>query len=330
MASQSLDPDSRAHSYDVRVPQHVSPCVQLSLASTYHIATNHSLTIAIDYSQSPDPVADTEDKMGISRFTEKIHQIAHRSPTKLAGRTDLESHLNVIGDGTYPRATRLQDGSILGVHTAFQGGANIISATRSLDHGVTWTPVSEITRGIGDIDNAFPVQLPSGKILCAFRNHTKDENGHYTWYRITICSSIDNGASWQFLSTADEVSLWECSYFLLDELLTFWKNGTTGLWEPFMRIARDGSLQLYYSLELARNDQDSIQRISYDEGSSWGSERTISGAGLEARDGMLGLAPYDDKLIAVFETNEHGPMAIKAVESPGKILHFPSCSVYSN
>jgi hypothetical protein len=84
-----------------------------------------------------------------------------------------------------------------------------------------------------------------------------------------------------------------------------------------MRIARDGSLQLYYSRELAGNDQDSIQRISYDEGASWSSERTISGAGLKTRDGMLGLAPYNDKLIAVFETNEHGPMSIKSVESPG-------------
>ena len=85
-----------------------------------------------------------------------------------------------------------------------------------------------------------------------------------------------------------------------------------------MRIARDGSLQLYYSRELAGNDQDSIQRISYDEGASWSSERrTISGAGLKTRDGMLGLAPYNDKLIAVCETNEHGPMSIKSVESPG-------------
>jgi hypothetical protein len=84
-----------------------------------------------------------------------------------------------------------------------------------------------------------------------------------------------------------------------------------------MRVARDGSLQLYYSRELGGNDQDSIQRISYDEGASWSSERTISGAGIASRDGMLGLAPYNGKLIAVFETNEHGPMAIKSVESPG-------------
>lgn len=89
-----------------------------------------------------------------------------------------------------------------------------------------------------------------------------------------------------------------------------------------MRVARDGSLQLYYSRELARNDQDSIQRISYDEGSSWGSERTISGAGLESRDGMLGLAPYNNMLIAVFETNEHGPMSIKSVESPGMFSYL--------
>lgn len=89
-----------------------------------------------------------------------------------------------------------------------------------------------------------------------------------------------------------------------------------------MRIARDGSLQLYYSRELAQNDQDSIQRVSYDGGATWGPDRTISGAGILSRDGMLGLAMFNEKLIAVFETTEDGPMAIKLVESPGTSSNF--------
>ena len=49
-----------------------------------------------------------------------------------------------MADGTYPRATRLQDGSILGVHTSFQSGQNVIAAVRSTDNGVTWTFVGEV------------------------------------------------------------------------------------------------------------------------------------------------------------------------------------------
>ena len=63
-----------------------------------------------------------------------------------------------------------------------------------------------MTRGVGDIDNPFVVQLPNGRVLCAFRNHSKDANGGYTHYRITVCYSDDGGRSWKYLSTPDEVS----------------------------------------------------------------------------------------------------------------------------
>lgn len=147
--------------------------------------------------------------MGIRRLTDKLHDIAHKDkpmPSPNQATSDLERQLKVMGEGTYPRATKLQDDSILGVHTSFHNGTNIITATRSLDNGMTWSPVGEVTRGVGDIDNPFVVQLPSGKILCAFRNHSRDSSGAYTFYRITICSSIDGGVSWRYLSTAEEVS----------------------------------------------------------------------------------------------------------------------------
>ena len=87
-----------------------------------------------------------------------------------------------------------------------------------------------------------------------------------------------------------------------------------------MRIAKDRSLQLYYSREIHGNDQYSIVRISHDGGATWSPDKTISGASLECRDGMLGVASFNDggdKLIAVFETNEDGPMSIKSITSSG-------------
>jgi Neuraminidase (sialidase) len=86
-----------------------------------------------------------------------------------------------------------------------------------------------------------------------------------------------------------------------------------------MRVANDGSLQLYYSRENAGNDQNSVQMISHDDGETWSKRRTISGGGIVSRDGMLGIAEFDGSLIAVFETNDTGVFSIKSVSSNGML-----------
>ena len=94
-------------------------------------------------------------------------------------------------------------------------------------------------------------------------------------------------------------------------------GGKLGVWEPFLRNAADGSLQLYYSKEIAANDQDSIMRISRDGGASWGDEVTISGEGLKRRDGMIGVASMGGtSLIAVFESGHQRQFRIDSVSSP--------------
>ena len=160
-----------------------------------------------------------------------------------------------------------------------------------------------MTRGpsnANDIDNAYVLQLPSGRIICAFRNHSKDPStGKYTYFRITLCYSDDKGKSWAFLSEpAADV------------------GPITGNWEPYLRNARDGSLQLYYSHENAFNDQDTIERFSTNGGATWSNPQTISGMGLTSRDGMTGVATISgNTLIAVFETSMVGTFNISAIFS---------------
>jgi hypothetical protein len=198
----------------------------------------------------------------------------------------------VFGDGTYPRAVKLADGSLLGVYTAFSNGNNVITTTHSVDQGSTWNNLGTVTSGVGDIDNPFLLQLPNGRVICAFRNHSKDPStGKYTFFRITICYSDDNGATWAFLSEPASGP-----------------GPDHGIWEPFMRLSSRNSanIQLYYSFENGSTDQDSLLRTSTDGGVTWSSPSTISGGDVTARDGMIGVAVApggnSDDLIAVFES----------------------------
>ena len=209
----------------------------------------------------------------------------------------------VMGSGTYPRANSLNDGSILAAYTAFENGNNIIRTVKSTDKGASWQPLGSVAQGASsanDIDNPYVLQLPSGRVLCAYRNHSKDpSNGAYTFFRITVSFSDDNGATWKYLSQPASDP-----------------GPMNGNWEPFLRNAKDGSLQLYYSRENAANDQDSLERFSTDGGATWTAANTISGAGITARDGMTGVTTIaGNRLICVFESETTGQFSIHSITS---------------
>ncbi|KAF9465233.1 glycoside hydrolase family 93 protein [Collybia nuda] len=214
-----------------------------------------------------------------------------------AGTPQLSGSLVSLGAGTYPRATVLHDGTLLAGYTAFDGATHILRIVHSSDGGVTWNQRGEVARGANDLDNIYVLQLPSGRVLAAFRNH--DNNRAY--FRITVCYSDDVGANWAFLSTPAE------------------NPGTVnGLWEPFFRLSNSGVLQLYYSRENAENDQDSLLRTSTNGGVTWSAPTTISGSGVTARDGMVGVVNAGgNRLVAVFETTQgvNGQFVVDAITS---------------
>jgi hypothetical protein len=174
--------------------------------------------------------------------------------------------------------TTVLDGAIIGGYSAVVNGEQIIRVTRSTNDGASWTQIGTVASGPADtrdIDNAFPLALPNGRLLMAFRNHDQQPgNGEYTYYRITICESTDGGVSWAFLTHLVERA----------------RNGRNGLWEPYLRIARDGAIQAYYSAENAENDQDNLMKRSTDGGRTWSGNILVSGSAVTARDGMVGVA----------------------------------------
>ncbi|KAL6697051.1 glycoside hydrolase family 93 protein [Trichoderma pleuroticola] len=213
---------------------------------------------------------------------------------------------NVIDtNGVYIRASSTNRGGLIAGYTAHENNQSILRLAGSSDSGTSWHFVGEVYRADStahDVDNAMPLQLPSGRIVYAYRNHDRS-GGSYTYYRITLSYSDDGGASFLYLSTVEQQAA---------------TPGTpNGLWEPFLRLAADGSLQCYYSAENNANDQDGYMKRSTDGGLTWSNWIKISGGDRTSRDGMIGVANINNSgnLIAVFENTESGPFSIDYVLS---------------
>ena len=77
------------------------------------------------------------------------------------------------------------------------------------------------------------------------------------------------------------------------------------MWEPFLRLTKDGHVQIYYSRENSATDQDIWLRTSPDGGATWGPPSVaIGGDRDDRRDGMPGIASPDGgaTLLCVFES----------------------------
>lgn len=232
------------------------------------------------------------------------HHLSNISPALSGFAADITS-----GEGgTYPRINFISDSSIIGAFTAFTGGNNVLTIAHSTNHGSNWTTIGTAASGpsnSNDLDNPYPIQLPSGTVILACRNHDFVAGSiprQYTYYRITIFQSADEGATWSYLSTPAQ------------HAATTINNG---LWEPFLRVASDGSLQIFYSEEDAADDQNTMMQKSTDGGSTWSAPIMVTGDGVTARDGMSGVAPSTNgELILVFESvPPNGTFTVNAVTS---------------
>lgn len=238
-----------------------------------------------------------------------LYPFVAAAPHVVKRSVQVDDNASLMGtNGTYPRATYINDGTLLGCYTAKRGTQIGINVVQSTDNGTTWNTWGNATfedQATHGLDNCYLHQLPdSDRVLMAFRNHQRDPTtNHYVKHIMLVYSSDDQGKTWEYLSTVATTD-------------------TTGLgiWEPFVMDKLNGELMLFFSRETRTDgkDQDSSLIHSNDAGKTWANETTISGGDIQKRDGMLGvarLAPDSEKLIAVFESL--GPnTGITSITSP--------------
>ncbi|RYP42823.1 hypothetical protein DL770_011637 [Monosporascus sp. CRB-9-2] len=208
-------------------------------------------------------------------------------------------------NGEYIRVSFMNDGSLIAGYQAQENGRSILRVAHSSDGAQSWQRIGEVFSGATanfDMNNAMPLQLPSGRVIYAYRNHDRTgADWHYTYFRISLSYSDDGGRNFKYLSTVAERV----------------PSGVNGLWEPYLRLARDGTLQCYFSAENDAGDQDNFMRYSRDGGYTWSEWIHVSGGNVRSRDGMVGVAPIDNdgNLIAVFENTEDGRFSVNYVTS---------------
>ncbi len=186
----------------------------------------------------------------------------------------------------YPRAVRLTDGSWLCTYAGFEkgnrgyladprGGTRIF-VTKSTDGGQSWKPIAMLSDPGRDLDNGELIQLPNGAILLGTRSVRWQES-----YRLPVFRSMDDGDTWKFLSTLDS------NEGKPGEL----GHPDKGVYEPHFYQLDVHTLAVMYSTEkhVVENpsySQTVAEKLSRDDGATWGNEIRVAAKGPKDRPGM--------------------------------------------
>jgi hypothetical protein len=185
------------------------------------------------------------------------------------------------GPSSWTRMVELPDGSWLAAYM-YATTPNRIRVKRSFDHMRTWQFVSEVTEDGRDLDNPTFCVRPDGTVLLAMRSVIVGQS-----YIINAYQSADNGNSFQFLSQVD------------------WDEHLAGIYEPYLYVLPDGSIACFYTNEKHRFETPSYsqilsERISHDNGKTWGPEIWAISQPGAARPGEANIVALPGGVLALF------------------------------
>jgi len=163
------------------------------------------------------------------------------SPAKSFQKGAIESRWakieDIKGGILQPTLVELSDGHILAYHRTTKGGPNRgrIAISESKDFGVHWSSVKPTTLPNPN-SGCDVVKLPSGNLVLAFNNSSKDRSD------MSIGYSSDNGRTWSIIKKIEYEKGQRFSY-------------------PAIIVAQDGTLYCTYT-----NKRKNIKCVHFDEG----------------------------------------------------------------
>ncbi len=183
--------------------------------------------------------------------------------------------------GAWHRLVSLPDGSWLRVSTAFPApNTSVLNVYKSVDNARTWTQLATVSDGARLVDNGFLYRAPNGDLLLSARDNVLGSS-----YKIAQWRSKDGGVSWT------------------RELDVTSATGTKGVWEPYYYSTANGRTVAMWADETYTNfSQVIVQRISTDNGQTWGTKTIVVSDGRNGRPGMPGVvAMTNGKYFMVYE-----------------------------
>ncbi len=170
--------------------------------------------------------------------------------------------------GAWHRLAKLADGTWLRVLTTFPSSQRSeLQIYKSTDNARTWSQISGVNDGNRLVDNGFLYVAPNSDLLISARNNVLGRS-----YMISQWRSMDKGHTWSREADIDSAS------------------GNRGLWEPYYYSLGDGKSAVMWADETYSGlSQVLVQKVSSDNGRSWGPERVVVADGLNGRPGMAGV-----------------------------------------
>jgi hypothetical protein len=197
-----------------------------------------------------------------------------------------------VARGGWGRMVRLPNTNWLAVSTHFERNQSTLEIRESRPGFDAWDRQSEVVEPGRFLDNGELAVLEKGQLLLTGRSVVEGES-----YRLPVYRSGDGGRNW---SRAGDIDSSEGP------------KGTMkgrGLWEPHFFFLSDGRLAVAYanekhSTEKPGYSQVCSERISKDDGQSWGPELMLASqpGGGSLRPGMPVVTRMSDgRFIAVYE-----------------------------
>jgi hypothetical protein len=165
-----------------------------------------------------------------------------------------------LGRGAWGRLAPLANGDWLAVVTRFsKSEPSRLAIEQSTNAGRAWLPLSDVREAGRKLDNGHLLTLSNGRVLLTGRSLIDGQS-----YRLPVYRSADRGQTWKQIGNVDTSE---------------GAPGTKrrqGLWEPFLFRLPDGKVSVIYSSEKhAGYSQVLSQKVSPDEGATWGQEMRI-------------------------------------------------------